>query len=464
MTSLKMMKTKRPFILLANETAASIDLICKNEPWMLCMDDCYPIHMATESHRHDVLDVLLKNGINPNRYRERDRSYPIYLACHINCETCVELLLNSGADPNVQNNTGLTPLAVTENLKILKLLINHGANPNIMDAYGNTQTRNLINNCSKLALELFKIYPNIIKEDKNRLFKFCKTAEDVEMLVKSGADPDSLNDLHRPLSFYISYVDDNFKLIEALLKCGANPNFFYTLGNQYTPLLYATVKKNFEVVKLLLRYGAFIFIAEPFDVNPITFAIAYECADLIRIFIQHVDAQTFTFAFHLCVSRKIKSNDILELIATHIKANTLLNDDYLIHDCAKFDQIPILKVLGPKFHNSKNVHGNTALHYCTENNIDCLLEFCDVNAQNYAGETILHFLDLSTEMIHKLLKNGARPSIRTKYNLTAFDVHPEVLRQESNFYAFIRHCSTSNRLNTDIIYYIMRFVCVPFTI
>lgn len=91
--------------------------------------------------RKEIIELLLKNGANPNIYSENFSNIPLYHYIYTNEYEMVELLLKYHADPNITNSNGDTPLhycVYQGRYEIAKLLLKHGANPDIKNNNGHT--------------------------------------------------------------------------------------------------------------------------------------------------------------------------------------------------------------------------------------------------------------------------------------------------------------------------------------
>ena len=100
-----------------------------------------PLHFAVYYQNKDILEVLLKNGANPNtrEYNDVGLCTPLHRAIERNnYEVCKTLLLN-GADPNITEKNGFTALhyAARKGYEdIVKLLIDFGVDINKRDGFG----------------------------------------------------------------------------------------------------------------------------------------------------------------------------------------------------------------------------------------------------------------------------------------------------------------------------------------
>ena len=104
--------------------------------------------MNTKDIYEEILDILLKNGFDPNE-PDKDRNTPINFAvcCNIRIPTIAFTLLNKGANPNFLNNKNQNSLFfVIEDsyLNRFKQLLKKGADINQQDIEGNTPLHHYI--------------------------------------------------------------------------------------------------------------------------------------------------------------------------------------------------------------------------------------------------------------------------------------------------------------------------------
>jgi len=85
----------------------------------------------------DVVEVLLKNGANPN-IKDKNGYTPLHRAVIKSSAVLTKLLLKYGADPNVKDIYGYTPLqraVIQQSPELVKILLENGADPNIKDSH-----------------------------------------------------------------------------------------------------------------------------------------------------------------------------------------------------------------------------------------------------------------------------------------------------------------------------------------
>eukprot|EP01104_Vermistella_antarctica_P007426 TRINITY_DN182_c0_g1_i1.p1 TRINITY_DN182_c0_g1~~TRINITY_DN182_c0_g1_i1.p1 ORF type:complete len:525 (+),score=130.19 TRINITY_DN182_c0_g1_i1:398-1972(+) len=86
----------------ANDTPIDLE-VYNSEGWS-------PLHLAVRRRHGEIVDVLLKNGANPNIYRRSDKWTPLHTACLKEMMPIASSLVRAGADVDFLNKTGRSPL------------------------------------------------------------------------------------------------------------------------------------------------------------------------------------------------------------------------------------------------------------------------------------------------------------------------------------------------------------------
>uniref|UniRef100_A0ABD2WB56 Uncharacterized protein n=1 Tax=Trichogramma kaykai TaxID=54128 RepID=A0ABD2WB56_9HYME len=186
--------------------------------------DYPPLHYALTSGHKKVIELLLRNGVDPNLTYQYG-SKPLHTICQ-ECEYDVmELFFQVSDEMQLQvqidalDNRGRTPLhwaLFCGHKKKAALLLRRGADVNLADAYGLTplhMIRENFLNHHKLMKMLFEI------SDENR------------QLVQVNAQDKMGN---TPL--HLALKHENLMMVRLLLRRGANPNLANNHGE--TPLHY----------------------------------------------------------------------------------------------------------------------------------------------------------------------------------------------------------------------------------
>jgi ankyrin repeat protein len=106
--------------------------------------DLTPIHVAASLDRAPMIEILLKNGANPDPPGNKT---PLHIASEIQKVRSAQVLLDGGANPNAQTERGKTALIYAVSLGqtpqfgstgIVTVLLEGGADPNLADENGKT--------------------------------------------------------------------------------------------------------------------------------------------------------------------------------------------------------------------------------------------------------------------------------------------------------------------------------------
>lgn len=244
-----------------------------NVPWMLAMKSNFGSLARLLCSFHDV-----------NVTDSRDRT-PLHAACTAGCEQSVEILLKEGANFNAMDKFGNTPLIEAANgkCKMVELLLSRShINVNHKNNDGLAAIHRAVN---KLA----HTTPN---PDLGVNDKYSKSAmKTVNLLCAKGADVNMLdgngealvvNHATNPIVFnrlveaganlnIVNRNGDNVLTQAVVRDCGdeqtectemlLNSNsdverLSRTVHNNLTPLQYAILRQNTELVKLLINSGA----------------------------------------------------------------------------------------------------------------------------------------------------------------------------------------------------------------
>jgi len=187
------------------------------------------IFAAVQNRDLDIVEALLNAGANPNPDISIHGISPLYIATQDDHLGITEALLDKGANPNqsVQHNNGDTPLCMAAqkgNLEILEALLNEGADPN----------QATLNGLTPLLIAV-----------QNRYISIVKTLLSHEALPNTTMTDDGCT----PLMIAVQQRD--LSIVEALLEDGANPNQEMCDGS--TPFVVALQMGNIDVIQAFLN-------------------------------------------------------------------------------------------------------------------------------------------------------------------------------------------------------------------
>ena len=246
----------------------------------MIIDDKTPLYIASSKGLTAAVQRLLKCGAKLDV--SKDKKSPLIVACECDHMAVVELLLTEGADPNMpqqipdQDSFALHVAAAGQKEELVTLLLNHGANINIADAFGNTALHRAIY-CSDLVyIHCQKVVDTLLCAGADVNISNNKGETSLYLTVKKGLTVnkgflglvDSM--LSHGGNLNVAACDEylfrracekqNVKLVEMLLKAGADPNPVAVHSSKKLgcelPLCIAAKCCNYELATLLLNHGA----------------------------------------------------------------------------------------------------------------------------------------------------------------------------------------------------------------
>lgn len=180
------------------------------------------LHIAASEGNHEVTDLLLRSGANPN-VKDEDSSTPLFFSAQINSYKIAKLLVENGVFVDERLLKGTTPLMTSinrSNLLVASFLVASGANVDARDEFGRTS-----------------------------LFR-ATNADSVNLLIDNEASLTPTDQWgNSPL--HIMAENGFSSAMEALLIKNVKVDVVNIKGR--TPLHWASEP---EIVELLARYGA----------------------------------------------------------------------------------------------------------------------------------------------------------------------------------------------------------------
>jgi len=178
---------------------------------------------------------------------------PLISACRDKNVSLVQLLLSNGANPDIKEASehqyrSALPLhiaAADDSSEIVNLLLKHGSNVDITDAHGNTALHYFIKHYQPRATTTQ--YSDAIKGTID-----AKSVLDI--LLENGADVNILNNYYGETPLYMAVSRGLHDVVSKMLeKYGGNPN---TSSQGETSLVTACEQRNVKLVDVLLKNGA----------------------------------------------------------------------------------------------------------------------------------------------------------------------------------------------------------------
>lgn len=218
-----------------------------------------PVCYAFQSGEKDKIEFFVERGIDAAEIN-RFHLLHCYVVSKIRTEEMLKRLLRLGADVNETDESDCTVLAqllmraeevTSEIVQICKLLLEHGANPNLghvgaLSAAAKFGNQELV----ELLLD-HGAYINGIAGDTTPIASAASfgRVKIVELLLDRGAEQDG-NALHKAIC---GSSEDSTKVLKLLLNRGFNVD---CVIDSATPIRVAVMLRKYDIVKLLLDYGA----------------------------------------------------------------------------------------------------------------------------------------------------------------------------------------------------------------
>lgn len=215
--------------------------------------------------RNNILAVkfLVEEGADMEIHEKENGNTALMAAIELRYVEITDYLIQKGADINAVNNNGDTVIhfaTIRGNLAIVKYAYEHG---------GDIDQKNKVGNCA-IIFAVVNNYQNIVEylleqnaeidvinSQNMSLLHICiYHSRNKIMNLILYKNRKTINKYYQGLNTALLYATENnlFLSVFVLLKYGANPNLNDCLN--HSPLYWAVFWQNFEMVEMLIDYGA----------------------------------------------------------------------------------------------------------------------------------------------------------------------------------------------------------------
>lgn len=250
----------------------------------LRFDNDVLLRLNAKRCKSSVVKLLLENGASENIHFNDDEAF--YLCSEHTASACpdlstVKLLLDAGANVGARDNAAIKFSIKFSTTDMLKLLMEHGGQISCHDI---TTTLGNIEWFEDGHLEILKYLMALsIFDAKNSDYLLCAVEchylELVQFLIDNGANVCANDNAALRLAINKANIDT----IVLLLKCGADVNSI-NFGN--TELFFEKIisNSNVDVINALIDYGVNIQIQNNFMIKC---AVKYWRSDIVKRLIDH---------------------------------------------------------------------------------------------------------------------------------------------------------------------------------
>jgi len=247
-----------------------------------------------------------------------------------------------------------------------------------------------------------------------------KHTEVAKLLLTNGSRVKSRNKTPTDTPLHYAAVNGDTEIVEMLLNRGANINAKNWCG--ITPLHNAVKSKKMEITEYLLKRGAYVNARNSYNVTPLHFAVEKGSEEIVRLLLKHgayvnSGCNSTFWTGHTSVQFGVKET------STPWEGYTPL---WLAVKKGHEEVVKLLLESGANV-NAQDKDGKTVLHCAVENKeekvVQLLLECgANVDVQDKYGKTVLHRAveEGCSVIIEHLLKRC--PDVNNKSNRSALNV------------------------------------------
>jgi ankyrin repeat protein len=330
------------------------------------------IHRAVQERDYAKMESLLKEKPERVEYWDTAGMTPLHIAASMGDNKAIEILLKNGANPNAEDISNKTPIDAViayyknPNVKYpgkagwekdtINYLLANGAKKTI----GTTIYLNDVEMAKKLveANPALPTKPCCMETNPLIFAAKCGSAEMAEMLISKGADPNYSGSGMSPIGSAI--INGNLAVLKILLKNGVVINPKNRLDR--SPLHIAARNGSLEIVKYLIDEGADVnFGEEKMKDTPLHYAAEGGNAPIIELLLEKgadIAAQNYSKETPLVRAIKFSKSDAIRVLISKEKEKTtysaaFMGDIKAVEEFLKKD---------PSLINSEYIKGITPLY------------------------------------------------------------------------------------------------------
>lgn len=283
-----------------------------------------PLHLAAMHNDVNLIQALIKQGMDPNIVNQKNRETPLMRAAILGANQAIKMLLKSEAQIDKKDHNGNTALIWAVSSKdypeTVKLLLQKGA---YVDEKNNSGLTALMLASNLGLVESAKTLlangadPNLVDNKGQSAFALAMGAKNIEIirvLLKSG------NPTKNKSNFFHNFLTLIKELPEKYQRKGKPLNKELPAQEDMTPLLLAITAENISLVNELIQAGADVNTPDADGITPLMWAIGYQSLEIVRMLLQagaNVNAFSPETNPPLLIASGYNNKQIVEELLTH---------------------------------------------------------------------------------------------------------------------------------------------------
>lgn len=225
---------------------------------------------------------------------------------------------------------------------------------------------------------------------------------------------------HQKNALYVAIDNDNTKGVKVLLDYGFDPNADAMIGSRDRPIILASKKRNFDIVRLLIENGADVNVIDSKQLSPLRNAIFYKNIKMVRYLINNgadVNIQTI-FGKALRMALVLKDEAIAKLLIENGASILDISNSgqSAMHIAASNGQLDLLKYLvnlEPNIHVQCRSKETILMSACRMGHYEIVQYLLSLGAEVYCKDAkgelplLLALKSGNLKLVKLLLENGA---------------------------------------------------------
>lgn len=360
-----------------------------------------PLHWAANKDREDIVQYLISKGADVNAV-DRYGDTPLCWVISHSRTNVLPLLLTNKARINTTNINGQTPLHYAckdqAHISVVKMLVVNGANLDASDRRGMRP----IDYENREDVKLFLINNNAIMRGEIHEAVISRNIDKVRSLIQRDAN--IVSETSRGLTEKQFQQDQDLENMSFLSNGDINNERRYFIGWQ--PLHFAVAKGYMDIINILISKGAFIDAKDKDENTPLIVAIVKRDEEIVKILINNgADIVGNYRPFQEAVFRNAK--DIAELLIKKGADVNCHDPDNLtppLHRAAQlcYDEIVVFLISKGADVNARSGFKNQTPLHCAVNGITPKWAVTNSKSQDAR----------KAEIITSLIRNGANINVQ----------------------------------------------------